>query len=655
MRVAKWQALGNHFLIVEEPPWPITPARARLLCDAALGLGADGVLELSLGETSRPSSCTTATARSPRCRATARASPSPMRPSASGAASCACARGPAPARRRVRRRRPHRRAPRPGRRWPARRRTRARRDPGVGYRFVSVGNPHCVLTVADPGAFPLAEEGPRLEQHPRFPERTNVEAIAVARSATACACGSGSAASARRRPAAPAPAPPPSPRSSTAPARRPSRSRCPAAASRSGVDGELALTLTGHGPARLRRRARRRAARAARARRPDARLEPARRRSRVPLDAAHAHGRRGPGARRRRDLARHRRPGHATAARAARGDRRARRCATSCTSTRRTTASPRCARPWPRTTARRFGVELDPRARDPAAARRQGGARAPLPRAARSRATSRSWPIPATRSTTAARRSPAARRSACRCAPSTASCPTSMPIAEDVSRRANLLICGYPNNPTGAVADLAFFERLAAWGHAARRADLPRQRLRRADLRRHRGAELPGRAGRARGRHRDLLALEVALDARLAHRLRRRQRRADRAPAHAQDEHRLGHVARAAARGDARGRARAVVHGGPARALRPPPRRALRRAGAARAGVRAPERRALRLGARPGRRRLGGVRRAAARARPPSWSGPARPTAGERRLRAAVADGPEERLAEAARAHRAAL
>ncbi|MDX6618902.1 MAG: LL-diaminopimelate aminotransferase [Gaiellales bacterium] len=37
-------------------------------------------------------------------------------------------------------------------------------------------------------------------------------------------------------------------------------------------------------------------------------------------------------------------------------------------------------------------------------------------------------------------------------------------IDEHVSRRANLLICGYPNNPTGAVADLSFFERLASWG-----------------------------------------------------------------------------------------------------------------------------------------------------------------------------------------------
>ncbi len=30
--------------------------------------------------------------------------------------------------------------------------------------------------------------------------------------------------------------------------------------------------------------------------------------------------------------------------------------------------------------------------------------------------------------------------------------------------RANLLFCNYPNNPTGAVCDLAFFERLAAFG-----------------------------------------------------------------------------------------------------------------------------------------------------------------------------------------------
>jgi LL-diaminopimelate aminotransferase len=37
-------------------------------------------------------------------------------------------------------------------------------------------------------------------------------------------------------------------------------------------------------------------------------------------------------------------------------------------------------------------------------------------------------------------------------------------IPAAVSDRANLLFCNYPNNPTGAVCDVAFFERLAAFG-----------------------------------------------------------------------------------------------------------------------------------------------------------------------------------------------
>jgi LL-diaminopimelate aminotransferase len=39
-------------------------------------------------------------------------------------------------------------------------------------------------------------------------------------------------------------------------------------------------------------------------------------------------------------------------------------------------------------------------------------------------------------------------------------------IDDAVSRRAGLLICGYPNNPTGAVADVDFFARLGDWGAA---------------------------------------------------------------------------------------------------------------------------------------------------------------------------------------------
>ena len=37
-------------------------------------------------------------------------------------------------------------------------------------------------------------------------------------------------------------------------------------------------------------------------------------------------------------------------------------------------------------------------------------------------------------------------------------------IPAGVRRRANLLFCNYPNNPTGAVVDVGFFERLAAFG-----------------------------------------------------------------------------------------------------------------------------------------------------------------------------------------------
>jgi diaminopimelate epimerase len=45
----KWQALGNDYLIVEAAslPWPLTPERVRRLCDRHMGVGADGVLELS--------------------------------------------------------------------------------------------------------------------------------------------------------------------------------------------------------------------------------------------------------------------------------------------------------------------------------------------------------------------------------------------------------------------------------------------------------------------------------------------------------------------------------------------------------------------------------------------------------------------------------
>jgi diaminopimelate epimerase len=49
MRIEKWQALGNDYVIVERDalPWPLSAARVMALCDRQHGVGADGVLELA--------------------------------------------------------------------------------------------------------------------------------------------------------------------------------------------------------------------------------------------------------------------------------------------------------------------------------------------------------------------------------------------------------------------------------------------------------------------------------------------------------------------------------------------------------------------------------------------------------------------------------
>ena len=53
---------------------------------------------------------------------------------------------------------------------------------GVGQLTVtalSMGNPHCVLFVDDVAAFPVEQVGPKIEHHPAFPRRTNVEFVQV--------------------------------------------------------------------------------------------------------------------------------------------------------------------------------------------------------------------------------------------------------------------------------------------------------------------------------------------------------------------------------------------------------------------------------------------------------------------------------------------
>lgn len=49
------------------------------------------------------------------------------------------------------------------------------RGEGHTVSCVSMGNPHCVLAVPDVEAAPVEALGPRIETHPAFPQRTNVE------------------------------------------------------------------------------------------------------------------------------------------------------------------------------------------------------------------------------------------------------------------------------------------------------------------------------------------------------------------------------------------------------------------------------------------------------------------------------------------------
>ncbi|MEG6615227.1 diaminopimelate epimerase [Peptococcaceae bacterium 1198_IL3148] len=48
-----------------------------------------------------------------------------------------------------------------------------------GVTAVSMGNPHCVIFVPDLDRVPLTQWGPKLETHPAFPQKTNVEFVQV--------------------------------------------------------------------------------------------------------------------------------------------------------------------------------------------------------------------------------------------------------------------------------------------------------------------------------------------------------------------------------------------------------------------------------------------------------------------------------------------
>ena len=52
---------------------------------------------------------------------------------------------------------------------------------GITYKFsaISMGNPHAVIFVEDSDTFPVREVGPKIENNPIFPRRTNVEFVSI--------------------------------------------------------------------------------------------------------------------------------------------------------------------------------------------------------------------------------------------------------------------------------------------------------------------------------------------------------------------------------------------------------------------------------------------------------------------------------------------
>jgi diaminopimelate epimerase len=191
VRFEKWQALGNDYLIVEAEalPFPLTPARVRLLCDPHHGPGGDGVLELSPAD--EPGFVARLRIFNPdgseaelsgngareailylrragwtdAARFSIQTAAGEIRPTITSETTCRVDMG---------------RAALTSKDFPG--------GPGDGtgeveaggrllrFQHVSIGNPQCAIRIADREeleALDLAAVGPAIEHDPRFPHRTN--------------------------------------------------------------------------------------------------------------------------------------------------------------------------------------------------------------------------------------------------------------------------------------------------------------------------------------------------------------------------------------------------------------------------------------------------------------------------------------------------
>jgi diaminopimelate epimerase len=210
MKLAKWQGLGNDYLIMEESalPAPLTTKAIVLLCDRHLGVGSDGILLLGRptgavpGAVARmrvfnpdggePEMCGNGIRMFARYLAGSGAATEPefvvetlagpIRPRllADGMVRVdmgrACFRSTNIDTSKLAEQRQGEPGGLVGDIVGA-----ALEAGGRSYRFtfVDVGNPHCVIIVDDPVSFDVAGVGALIERHPLFPRRVNVEFIRV--------------------------------------------------------------------------------------------------------------------------------------------------------------------------------------------------------------------------------------------------------------------------------------------------------------------------------------------------------------------------------------------------------------------------------------------------------------------------------------------
>ena len=179
MRFSKWHGLGNDYLLVEraELASPLTPEQVRKVCDYHFGVGSDGILEVISADGAEADVLiwnpdgSTAELSGNGTRIAAR-----WLARRSGEDEVAIRVGPRQVRARMRG--GHEVEMDVGEVEVGERETIEVGGEAVDLTPVSVGNPHAVIR-REPDRDDLLRLGPLVENHERFPERTNVQLMRV--------------------------------------------------------------------------------------------------------------------------------------------------------------------------------------------------------------------------------------------------------------------------------------------------------------------------------------------------------------------------------------------------------------------------------------------------------------------------------------------